>query len=1176
MNRIDKFSQSIQIWIHQPDYQDPDKNLSAFYIQAISLVAIFAAMIIGVVYAVAGQFNYVGLVVLNILACILTIVLVRVRILQFASILLMISTLGLLTFGILSVGGIHALSSMLFPVLLIFGGLLLSRRSYIIYSILCVVSVGLIVYAENQKLLIPYFPDPADFAVFITVAMMIAASALVIRFITESLQNNLSKLRHTMHEVSTQKIMLDHVGQAVVGCNVDNLIIYWNQAATDLYGWRADETVGKKYFELISTQVTPETTNAIRAALLRGEIWSGEMMIKKRDQTELFIIATITPLRDEFEKITGWIGIAADLTARKKTEQEFKRKADEMTLLYQLGISFASGKDLYNTLLALQEQIIRLIQADAFYVAIYNEQTDIVSYPVFFDEGEPLTETNRLLHEWPGLTGAVIFSGKTLYLPNIMLPEVEQTFRPYDSNDLVLRTFLGIPLISNDRTIGMLSVQSKTADAYTADQIQLMENVAVLAAIAVDKAQLLDQVQLELVERKRAEQKYRNIFDNAIVGIFQSTPNGHLISVNPAMARMYRYDSPEDMVNTVTDIANQIYIDSTARDVIRLRLESGEEIREHEALEYRKDKSQLWTSMNAQVIRDEHGNTLYYEGTVEDITFRKKIETERRRAEEALHQFRKLMDETNDAFFLIDPQTSQYIDFNKIAHEKLGYTREELSQLGVLDIAEHVTSMDVWGERADLVREKGGLLFESIYRRKDGTKFPTEVNARMLDYGEKTIIVANVRDITERKQAELEREQLIQELALKNTESETLRESLASIVGTFEFTEIIELILDQIKRVIPYDRASVWTIQDEQQIFFAGRDLPKDMKRSHPLDRENSAISLFNGETAYLLNNNVQEELPEFRSPPDHLINSWLAIPLKTHGKIIGTIALDGYQRDQFKPRHVNLALGFANQVAIALENARLFSELQNELSTRENLIKELETKNAELERFTYTVSHDLKSPLVTINGFLGYLKHDMALSNPERAAVDIQRIQDAVDKMHLLLRELLELSRIGRIVNLPEKILFEELVRDSLEIVHGRLEARGITVLTQPNLPAIKGDRQRLTEVLQNLIDNAAKYMGDQSAPLIEIGQHGEESGLYIFFIKDNGIGISSQFYERIFGLFDKLDAKSEGTGVGLALVKRIIEVHGGRIWVESEVGKGSTFYFTLPKSLEIKTNGA
>jgi PAS domain S-box-containing protein len=230
----------------------------------------------------------------------------------------------------------------------------------------------------------------------------------------------------------------------------------------------------------------------------------------------------------------------------------------------------------------------------------------------------------------------------------------------------------------------------------------------------------------------------------------------------------------------------------------------------------------------------------------------------------------------------------------------------------------------------------------------------------------------------------------------------------------------------------------------------------------------------------------------------------------------------------------------------------------------REKLIQELTAKNAELERFTYTVSHDLRAPLVTINGFLAFLEKDAAAGNMERMKKDNLRIQEAVDKMQQLLTGLLELSRIGRMMNPPRKIAFADLVREALALVEGRLDSRRVQVTVQPNLPPVFVDRQRLVEVLQNLIDNAAKFLGNQPEPKIEIGCE-EREGKPVFFVRDNGIGIDPRFHEQVFGLFNKLDPHVEGTGVGLALVKRIIEVHGGQIWVESEVGNGSTFYFTL-----------
>ena len=233
----------------------------------------------------------------------------------------------------------------------------------------------------------------------------------------------------------------------------------------------------------------------------------------------------------------------------------------------------------------------------------------------------------------------------------------------------------------------------------------------------------------------------------------------------------------------------------------------------------------------------------------------------------------------------------------------------------------------------------------------------------------------------------------------------------------------------------------------------------------------------------------------------------------------------------------------------------------------RENLIQKLEVQNAELERFAYTVSHDLKSPLITIGGFLGFLEEDALKGNTKKLKEDILRINNATVKMKSLLDELLELSRIGRLMNPPEDVPFGEIVRDALERLEGQLSEGEVQVEVSDNLPIIHGDRARLVEVVQNLVENATKFMGDQPKPKIEIGIDKENVG-NVFFIRDNGIGIDPKYHESIFGLFNKLDPNVKGTGIGLALVKRIIEVHGGKIWVESEVGEGSIFYFTLPRS--------
>jgi signal transduction histidine kinase/integral membrane sensor domain MASE1 len=249
-----------------------------------------------------------------------------------------------------------------------------------------------------------------------------------------------------------------------------------------------------------------------------------------------------------------------------------------------------------------------------------------------------------------------------------------------------------------------------------------------------------------------------------------------------------------------------------------------------------------------------------------------------------------------------------------------------------------------------------------------------------------------------------------------------------------------------------------------------------------------------------------------------------------------------------------------------------MFATVFEDISDRKRKEKELQEKNAELERFTYTVSHDLKSPLITIKGFSGGLLKDLSNGRYDRFESDLNRIADAANKMHGLLEDLLELSRVGRIVNPPSDIAFETMAHEIVGLLHGPITNGNVTVVVQKGLPTIHADKRRLAEVLQNLIENSLKFMGDQPEPLIEIGMKKGE-GEPVFFVRDNGEGIDPKYRETIFGLFNKLDAATEGTGIGLALARRIIEVHGGRIWVESDGAKrGATFYFTIPSTKIIR----
>ncbi len=232
--------------------------------------------------------------------------------------------------------------------------------------------------------------------------------------------------------------------------------------------------------------------------------------------------------------------------------------------------------------------------------------------------------------------------------------------------------------------------------------------------------------------------------------------------------------------------------------------------------------------------------------------------------------------------------------------------------------------------------------------------------------------------------------------------------------------------------------------------------------------------------------------------------------------------------------------------------------------------IQSLEMKNNEMQAFLYTISHDLKSPIITIKGFLAYLYADIEKQDHFKIQRGIKRISDATDKMTELLDDLLALSRVGRKMPLHSTFTMNDSVKEAVSLLQALITETNAQITVQECMPTINADRKRIREVWQNLIENAIKYSKETGYPVIQIGCEHYNDHTY-FFIKDNGIGIEKDNTEKVFGLFEKLNPNSMGSGIGLALVKKILEMHQGKVWVE-EWDNGSIFKFYLNKKHVIK----
>jgi light-regulated signal transduction histidine kinase (bacteriophytochrome) len=226
----------------------------------------------------------------------------------------------------------------------------------------------------------------------------------------------------------------------------------------------------------------------------------------------------------------------------------------------------------------------------------------------------------------------------------------------------------------------------------------------------------------------------------------------------------------------------------------------------------------------------------------------------------------------------------------------------------------------------------------------------------------------------------------------------------------------------------------------------------------------------------------------------------------------------------------------------------------------------QLESVNKELEAFSYSISHDLRAPLRGIIGFTAILEEDYGNKLDEEAKRITGIIKNNTLKMGHLIDDLLTFSRMGRqdIVktNIATDLMIEEVMR---ELVPGN-KMKGISWVIH-KVPDVKGDINAMRQVWVNLISNAVKYSGNRDQPVIEIGSFADQ-GQTVFFVKDNGVGFDEKYKDKLFRVFQRLHSADEfeGTGVGLAIVEKIVSKHGGRVWAEARVDKGATFYFSLP----------
>jgi PAS domain S-box-containing protein len=375
------------------------------------------------------------------------------------------------------------------------------------------------------------------------------------------------------------------------------------------------------------------------------------------------------------------------------------------------------------------------------------------------------------------------------------------------------------------------------------------------------------------------------------------------------------------------------------------------------------------------------------------------------------------------------------------------------------------------------------------------------------------------------------------------------------LTSTLSIDQIFQSVFEHIRKIIPFKSFRIYLydgtmkiytpvfhveIIEGEEVFVSDPSQPASFEKGSPIE-----IAL------------------QTKHPYNTVDNRVLYIPMLSKESLIGVMSLESSETDGYTETRVQILESISNLAAIALEKGTLYEETLQKST-------EIQRRNKELDDFTYVVSHDLKEPLISVEGFSRILQLDYSDVIQTEGKEYLDSIVGATTRMKGLIDDLLLLSRVSRPSESFGSVDVGEILAEIKTDMEYTIRQKNVQFIVPESIPPVFGNETQIKIVFRNLIANAVKF-NNKPNPMVRIGFQNAENNYYLFSVTDNGIGIAKEFHEKIFIIFQRLHRREEyeGSGAGLAIVKKIVELHKGRIWVESEVGMGTSFFFTLPRPL-------
>lgn len=892
--------------------------------------------------------------------------------------------------------------------------------------------------------------------------------------------------------------------------------LFTNQAFGKILGYSAEEIGSLNGFDLVHPDDSKTVAQQF-ARLVEGErVDNMEYRYRKKDGSYISILNNASPIFGPDGTVVAALGAARDISQRKQAE-----KAMEESELWM--------RNMFNSL----EEAVFVVTPDRALVNINEAAKRMFGYEK--DELVDLsTEVLHVDHEHYVEFGRRIQEAFDREEPAGFEFEVKR------KNGEIFPSQHTVTLLKNDigESLGIVSVVRDVTERRRAER-ELNQYREHLEELVEERTAELkranEQLAREVTERKRAQEALRAEIEFTERALNAQTDTFFVFE--PSTRRAVRWNKTFNKTSGYSDeeIRSMKAPDSYygEEDLKKAAAAVEKILREGivtvELSLITKDGRSIPTEYTGSAVADDDGNPKYIIAVGRDVTERKRAQDELRKSKEL---FEKTFDSQQDAMFILDAKVPPTIvDCNPSATKTFGFARQEMLGRTTAFLHADETTLREFQARVYPAIEKQGFVYlpEFQMKRKDGAIIQTEHAVTPLtdQQGRRIGWVSAVRDITERKRAEEELRKRTYDLGERIKELNCLY-NIGKLIETpgMSLEQIFRGTVDLIPPAWEYPEITCARLVVGDQAFATGNFRETAWRQASDIsvhqDREGSL------EVYYL------EERPERDEGP---FAAEERILLKTIVERLGRV----------------------------IERKRAEEEIQKLNSSLEMKAAELAAANKELEAFSYSASHDLRAPLRTIEGFSRALLEDYPDKLDETGKDYLRRVRSATERMGQLIDDLLNLSLTMRREMRREEANLSHLASTVAADLQGTIPERQVEFVIQDGVLA-QGDARLLRELLENLLGNAWKFTGQNPQARIEFGAvlEGDQK---VYFVRDNGAGFDMNYADKLFVPFQRLHSDSEfsGNGIGLALVSRIINRHGGRIWAEGEVNKGATFYFTL-----------